>query len=137
MVTAMLSGNNSLVDAASRPAYRPRVSRETRRLLTTALVAVLTLWVLARMRFPDRPSTPNPVPPILQQLTAPPTFSDLADRIADARTRLADSLLSIAVADDSDAREDHAAAARVPALRIRDDLAVTILASRANDALVW
>lgn len=135
MVTAMLSGNNSLVDAASRPAYRPRISRETRRLLTTALVAVLTLWVLARMRFPDRPPTPNPVPPILEQLTAPPTFADLADRIADARTRLADSLLSVAVVDDADASENHAAAVRVPALRIRDDLAVTILASPASDAL--
>ena len=97
----MLSGNNSLIDAASRPAYRPRVSRETRRLLTTALVAVLTLWVLARMRFPDRPPTPNPVPPILEQLTAPPTFSDLADRVADARTRLVASLLSVAVVDDA------------------------------------
>ena len=76
------------------------LARDTR-LLTTALVAVLTLWVLARMRFPDRPPTPNPVPPILEQLTAPPTFSDLADRVADARTRLVASLLSVAVVDDA------------------------------------
>jgi S1-C subfamily serine protease len=68
--------------------YRPRVSRETRLLLTTTLIAVVALWVLARVRFPDRPPPPNPVQPLLTQLTPRPTFADLASEIAALRPRL-------------------------------------------------
>jgi hypothetical protein len=68
--------------------YRPRVSRETRMLLTTALVAIVALWVLARVRFPDRPAPQNPVQPLLTQLTPRPTFADLAAEIAAVRPRL-------------------------------------------------
>src|SRR4051812_13987822 len=57
-----------VVKADTSRGYRPRISRETRRLLMTACVAVLTLWVLARIRFPDRAGTPNPMPPLLTQL---------------------------------------------------------------------
>src|SRR5262245_9963789 len=75
--------------------HRPRVARETRRLLMTAALAVLTLWVLARIRFPDRPVTPNPVPPLLSQLTGVPRFSDLATAIDDVRGRLTPSLMAV------------------------------------------
>jgi S1-C subfamily serine protease len=68
--------------------YRPRVSRETRLLLTTTLIAVVALWVLARVRFPDRPPPANPVQPLLTQLTARPTFADLASEIAALRPRI-------------------------------------------------
>ena len=68
--------------------YRPRVSRETRLLLTTALIAIVALWVLARVRFPDRPPPQNPVQPLLTQLTPRPTFDDLASEIAVLRPRL-------------------------------------------------
>jgi S1-C subfamily serine protease len=68
--------------------HRPRVSRETRLLLTTALVAVTTLWGLARVRFPDRPPPPNPVAPILTQLAARPALDELAGELDDVSTRL-------------------------------------------------
>ena len=68
--------------------YRPRVSRETRLLLTTALVAVAALWVLARIRFPDLPATPNPVPPLLSQLATTPTFDGLAFEVSQLQVRL-------------------------------------------------
>jgi hypothetical protein len=68
--------------------YRPRVSRETRLLLTTTLIAIAALWVLARVRFPDRPPPPNPVQPLLTQLTPRPTFADLASEIAALRPRV-------------------------------------------------
>lgn len=68
--------------------YRPRLSRETRLLLTTTLIAVAALWVLARVRFPDRPPPPNPVQPLLTQLTPRPTFADLASEIAALRPRM-------------------------------------------------
>ena len=78
----------------NRP-YRPRVSRETRLLLTTALVAVAALWVLARIRFPDLPATPNPVAPLLSQLTLAPTFDGLASEVAQLQARLEPSLMII------------------------------------------
>ena len=55
-------------------AYRPRVSRETRLLLTAGVLAVAALWLLARIRFPERPATPNPVPAVLSQLASGPKY---------------------------------------------------------------
>jgi PDZ domain-containing protein len=123
----VISHNTDVIDAAESAAYRPRLSRETRRLLLTALVAVLALWALARVRFPDRPPAPNPVPPILDQLTIPPTFADLAARVAELRARLTDSLVSVVLVRDRTDGEASTPPDRVAALRIRDDLAVTIV----------
>ena len=55
-----------------------RLSRETRQLLTAALLALVALWVLARIRFPDQPATPNPLPSLLSQLSPVPRFANLA-----------------------------------------------------------
>ncbi len=93
--------------------YRPRVSRETRMLLTTALVAIVALWVLARVRFPDRPAPQNPVQPLLTQLTPRPTFADLAAEIAALRPRLDPLLVP--------------ASATVSGLRFQDDVALAWL----------
>jgi S1-C subfamily serine protease len=68
--------------------HRPRVSRETRLLLTTAIVALTTLWGLARVRFPDQPPPPDPVTPILSQLASRPALDQLAGEIAGVRSRL-------------------------------------------------
>ncbi len=35
--------------------YRPRVSRETRLLLTAGVLAIAALWFLARLRFQESP----------------------------------------------------------------------------------
>ncbi|MBI2187540.1 MAG: PDZ domain-containing protein [Acidobacteria bacterium] len=70
------------------PPHRPRVSRETRLLLSTALVAVLALWVLARVRFPDRPAPATPLEPLLTQIGARSTFDDLASELATLRPRV-------------------------------------------------
>ena len=43
-------------------ALRSRVSRETRQLLAAALIALLALWVLARIRYPGQPVEPEPDP---------------------------------------------------------------------------
>lgn len=68
--------------------HRPRVSRETKRLLITAFIALAALWVLAGIRFPDRPAAPNPVQPLLTPLAPPPRFDDLAAEVADLEIRL-------------------------------------------------
>lgn len=101
----------------SRP-YRPRVSRETRLLLTTAVLALAVLWLLARIRFPDRPATQNPIAPVLTQLASGPRFDDLASEVSQLRPRLESSLVALDVA---------AALPPLPALRIRDDVAVTLV----------
>jgi len=85
------------------------VSRETRQLLATALAAVIALWVLARIRFPDRPATP--VPALLTQLAPRQPLSDLALESAMLRARLGASVVALPSAG--------------AALRVRDDLAVT------------
>src|SRR5690242_11812401 len=93
--------------------YRPRVSRETRLLLTAAVAAITVLWLLARIRFDDQPVTSNPVPSVLGQLTGGAKYDTLASEIADLQSRLSPWLL---VADDG-----------IAAFRWRDDLAIVLL----------
>ena len=58
-------------------APRPRVSRETRLLFVTIACAIAALWVLGRLRFPERAST-SPVPAVLAPLALPSSFDELA-----------------------------------------------------------
>src|SRR4030095_2949584 len=85
-----------------------------------ALIAIVALWVLARIRFPDRPAPQNPVQPLLTQLTPRPTFADLASQISTLRPRIEPLLV--------------AAPGGATGLRIRDGLAVVWLAP-AQDTL--
>ena len=107
--------------------YRPRVSRETRLLLTAGMLAVAALWLLARIRFPERPVTPNPVPSVLSQLASGPKYDDLAGEIAQLHARLQPSLLAL---DVPSAAGSPQPSPRVAALRLRDDLAVTVIPNR-------
>ena len=100
---------------------RPRVSRETRLLFITVLVAIVALWVLARIRFPDQPATPSPVPQLLTQLADRTGFEDLAVEVAGLESRLASSLLALEFAQDV-----------LPALRIHNDVVVALLATASG-----
>ena len=95
---------------------RPRVSRETRLLFITVLVAIVALWVLARLRFPDQPATPNPVPQLLTRFVDRTGFEDLAVEVAGLESRLAASLVALEFAQDI-----------FSALRIHDDVVVALL----------
>ena len=99
--------------------YRPRVSRETRLLLTAGVMAVAALWLLARIRFPERPVTPNPVPSVLSQLASGPKYDDLAGEIAQLHARLQPSLLAL---DVPSAVGSLQTSPRTAAIRLRDDL---------------
>jgi hypothetical protein len=109
--------------------YRPSVSRETRLLLTAAVMAVAALWLLARVRFPERPVTANPVPSVLSQLASGPKYDDLAGEIAQLHGRLQPSLISI---EAPSAVGSPQTVLRMAALRLRDDLAVTLIPSAPN-----
>ena len=100
---------------------QPVISRETRRLLITVIVAVAALWVLARIRFQERPVTSTPVPNVLAQLRPVSSYADLARVIADIRPGITAAV--------------SASAGGGPALRIRDDAAVTLLPGPSDTLL--
>jgi hypothetical protein len=95
-------------------------------LLTTAFLGLAALWVLARIRFPDRPATPNPVPPLLTQIAAGAKFDDLASEVSQIQSRLDSYLLALGVPPSG--QDATSGTPYLPvALRIRDDAAVTLL----------
>ena len=110
--------------------YRPRVSRETRLLLTAGVLAVAALWLLARIRFPERPVTPNPVPSVLSQLDGGPKYDALAEEIAQLHAHLQPSLLALEA--PSAVLGSLQKSRRTTAIRLRDDLAVTLVPSGSN-----
>jgi hypothetical protein len=92
-------------DVRQLPSHHPRVSRETQRLLFTAVLAVLVLWLLARVRFTGTPATQNAVQPLLAQVTTPVAFAQLATDLARVQARLpelvvlADAVAALPVGD--------------------------------------
>jgi hypothetical protein len=111
--------------------YRPRLSRETRQLLTAGLLAIAALWLLARVRFRDLPVTPNPIPAVMSQLATRAKYEDLAEDIAQLQARAEPSLL--ALDRSSLAAVSPQALHGIAALRFRDDAAVTLLPGSGFD----
>ena len=111
---------------------RPAVSRETRLLLIIVLVSLSMLWVLARVRFPGRRATPNPVPPVFAQLAPPSAFEDIASSVAQLGPRLEVLLTPVEVLRQSSGRAAGPSRVTLPALRVRGDLAVASMDSAAD-----
>jgi hypothetical protein len=105
---------------------RPTVSRETRLLLTIVLISLSMLWVLARIRFPGRPSTPNPVAPVLAQLSPPSALDDIASAVAQLTPRLEGILTPVEVQGRTGGRGTWPQRRVVPAMRIADGVAVAL-----------
>jgi S1-C subfamily serine protease len=95
----------------------PRLSRETRRLLMAVALSLVALWVLARVRFPDRPATP--IAGVLSQLSTSSTFADLSAEVARLRGLLAPWLTSLP--------ESVGDSPRRVAVRLDTDSAVTYM----------
>jgi len=114
----------------STHAFRGRVSRETRQLLAAALVALLALWVLARIRFPGSP-TPNPIPSLLSQLSSAPRFANLAGEIAELRDRLSTTWLTVPASGGGDITDSIPK--QLTAMRLRSGAAIVLL--RRGDQL--
>lgn len=73
----------------------PRVSRETRLLLGIVVISLATLWVLARLRFPERPSSPDPVGPVLAQFAPPSPFDAIATAVSELERKVGPSLTRV------------------------------------------
>ncbi|MCC7418474.1 MAG: hypothetical protein IT176_15160 [Acidobacteria bacterium] len=106
---------------------RPRVSRDTRRLITAAALALVCLWVLARLRFPDAPLQ-SPVAPVLTQISRPATFADLADQLEEVKGRIAASLVPVPRSARGGSSDEGLAAWAWP---LRDDVALLRLPDEA------
>ena len=91
---------------------QPMISRETRRLLVTVIVAIAALWVLARIRFQERRAATTPVPNVLAQLRPASSYEDLARLIADIRPAI---VAAVSLSSGGGA-----------ALRVREDAAITL-----------
>jgi hypothetical protein len=89
----------------------------------TVVVSVLALWLLARIRFQERPVTADPVPPVLAQLRPQSSFDDLARSIAEMRPAIAASV--------------YALDGGRPALRFREDASVTLAPVEAATRLAF
>jgi hypothetical protein len=105
---------------------RPAVSRETRLLLTIVLISLSMLWVLARIRFPGRPSTPNPVAPVLAQLAPPSALEDIASAVAQLTPRLEGILTPVDVQARTPALGARPVRTLVAAMRVADGVAVAL-----------
>ncbi len=114
---------------------RPRVPRETRLLFTAALLAVVALWALARLRFPDSAPAGQIVPPILAPFVLRQGFFALESQLAEVSTRTAPSLEAIAIGDP-DRVVSTALIRHVAALRLHDDVAVVLLDHAEGQAVV-
>ncbi len=106
--------------------YRPRIARETRLLLITALLAVTALWVLARVRLADLPAASNPVPQVLSQFAGGPRDADLTAQIYLLQSRLEPLLLPLEFRAAESLMPSTAPAQRM-GFRIQEDLAITLL----------
>lgn len=109
--------------SARRP---PRVSRETRLLLAAAFLAVVALWMLARLRYPTPTATQPTVAPILAPLVPRASLDDLAQLAAEPSRRASARLLSVSVRDGVGV-DGEPRTGRIAAVRLTDVVAVTIL----------
>ena len=129
MSTSVPASKNAtlLVRMLTSNTVRSRVSRETRQLLIAALVALLALWVLARIRFPGQPASPNPIPSLLSQISVAPRFANLAGEIGELQRRLTATWLTIPVAgtDDNTGVDPR----QITAMKLSNDTAVLLLPS--------
>src|SRR5262245_34213985 len=103
---------------------RPSISRETRLLLMIVVISVATLWVLARIRFPGRAATPNPVPPVLAQLAPPSAFEDITSTVAQLAPHIGNVVSAIVVSTDGGPPSQSTSA---QTLRVGGGLAVAMI----------
>jgi hypothetical protein len=112
-------------------------SRETRLLVTTLVVSVGVLFLLARYRFPQQVIGPAQgiVPRPLDRWMASSSYDELAAAIDDARLRVSPSLEVFRLSTADAAASETLApmpSTFVPALRIRSDAAMAFLPEGAR-----
>lgn len=112
--------------------------KETRLLVVTIVVSIVLLLVLARFRFPARPS-PAAEPPAqaLERLAARATYDELTSILRGVDAHVSGSVLAVGiVAQDEAAPDEPARPASTAAVRIASDRAIALTrAGRHIDAI--
>jgi len=132
----------------SEPTPTRGPAREARLLLLTLCVSVAVLFLLARFRFPERPISELAAPQPLARLGRTTTFDDLSATLTDLLHHVEGSVLLLRVSSpvppgglaassttsssSSSLIATSSAARLVPALRVRDTLAVAVLPGDAR-----
>jgi hypothetical protein len=115
----------------SQPQPTTSAGRETRLLIVTLAVSAVLLIVLSRFRFPATPQAPAEriVAPALERLAARATYDELAGIIAGVDRLITPSMLVLEVTSATRGSQvaGEVLPRPVPALRIRDNLAVVAL----------
>jgi hypothetical protein len=91
----------------------------------TMLLSVIVLVTLARIRFPQRPVTPNLVSPILAQLTSSSPFEELADAVSAVEAQVVPSLHLLTIQQTPSGTPEV-----ITALRFSGDTAIALVADR-------
>jgi S1-C subfamily serine protease len=110
---------------------------EVRLLVATIVISAVALLLLARLRFPQAPPTPElPVTPPLERLAASATYDELARIVGTVQSRIAPSLLPLRLArrpvteaqlEYPDALAATVAPGMTTAIRLSDTTAVVYL----------
>jgi hypothetical protein len=107
----------------------------------TVFLSLAALWVLGRIRFPERPRTPNPVAPLLTQLAPGTAFEDLERTVFELEPKVASALQVISVQPAGSSGSLDGGVQSILSLRFRDDAVVALIdaavaASITDGALV-
>ncbi|MFN7984606.1 MAG: PDZ domain-containing protein [Vicinamibacterales bacterium] len=98
-------------------------------LVTTALLALVALWLLARLRFAEEgaSSSAQPIAPILAPLVHSQGFADLAETLTSVTARTNRALVTVRRPTSESAVGSFPAGADLTVLRVRDEVGVTLL----------
>ena len=108
---------------------QPRISRKPGRLLVAALVALVLVWIMARIRFTDDAPPQVAGQPLLGPLASRAALADLALEVARIETRVQPSLY---VADIEMGAKQMPR--RIVALRVSDTEAIALLPFDRSDS---
>lgn len=104
---------------------RPRVSRDTRWLLIIVVASLVTLSMLARIRFSASARITGPIAPVLSQIGSRPALEDITESLEILLPRLRTVVVPVAIDDDSP-RLTSPRSLFLPALRFRDGFGVAL-----------
>jgi hypothetical protein len=90
-------------------------------------LSLAALWVLARIRFPEQPRTPNPVAPLLTQLAPSTAFEDLERAVFALEPQVVPALHMIRVRRAVPVGGLGGEERSIPSLRFRNDAVVALI----------
>jgi hypothetical protein len=98
----------------------------------TLFLSLAALWVLARIRFPEQPRTPNPVAPLLTQLAPGTAFEDLERTVFELEPQVVPALHMLSVRQAGDMGGVGGQGQSIPSLRFRNDAVVALIDTPAT-----